>query len=225
MLAALDNLERRPRVKLLVLAVLALLISAIPVLSSVFNWFETFFHELSHGIVALITGASIVSIELNWDGSGLIRYAGSWSPALVNFFGYPGAVLCGIALYLVAISQPRYARNLALGMGTLIAVTALLWMRDLTSWIIAIAMAAILAGLWRYAGNILARLALELIAVYLMIAGIHAIWSMLGFQGRGDAQSLAQMTWLPAFIFPLIWMAIGLGALWWLWRREERRSR
>lgn len=224
MLRALEALERQPRLKLLILAAIAIVLAFVPILNIVLNWFETFFHELSHGLVALATGGRIISIELNWDGSGLIRYAGSMAPVLVTFFGYPGAVLCGVGLYLAALSQSKAAHTMALALAGLIGLTALFWMRDPVSLLIALIMIAVLGALWRWSGHFAARLALELIGVYLMIGGIQSIWSMMGFRGRGDAQLLAEMTWLPAFLFPMIWLAIGLWALWWLWRREETRG-
>jgi len=223
--AALADLEQRPRRKLLALALVAVGLSLVPGLNLLLEWFETFFHELSHGLVALASGGRILGIELEWNGAGQIRYAGSFAPALVTFAGYPGAVVWGVALYVAAASRRAQARHIALALAALIAVCALLWMRDLASLTIAAVLIAMLVGLWRFTDRLWGRLLLELIAVYLMIAAVKSIWSMLGLSGRGDAEILSDLTWLPAFVFPPIWLACGAAALWWLWRREERRRR
>ena len=51
--------------------ILALVISAIPIINLPFTWITVFFHEISHGLMAMVTGGKINKIHLNFFGSGL----------------------------------------------------------------------------------------------------------------------------------------------------------
>ncbi|MCU7884373.1 MAG: M50 family metallopeptidase, partial [Candidatus Thiodiazotropha sp. (ex Lucinoma annulata)] len=49
----------RSKFSFILQVVAALVLSAIPILHYPFGWFETLFHELSHGLSAILTGGSI----------------------------------------------------------------------------------------------------------------------------------------------------------------------
>ena len=219
----LARLDQSPGLRLVLLACIAVLASWLPFVGAALGWYETFFHELSHGIVALASGGSIATIELAFDGSGQIRYFGAWSPTLVTFAGYPGAVLFGTLLYLAA-ARGRDARAMAAVIAATIVVSMLLWMRDLTSIMVAACMAIVLAALWYWTGRPLAKLALQVIALALMLSGLKSIWSLVGHADRGDAAILSDMTRLPGFVFPPVWLALGLAVIVWLWKKEAGKA-
>jgi len=60
-----------PRQRLLLFIVAAFIVDYLPFINLPFLWSETFFHEISHGLAALLTGGSIDSITLNFNGAGL----------------------------------------------------------------------------------------------------------------------------------------------------------
>ena len=222
----INALERQPALRLLVLAVLATVLTSIPVLGVVLNWYETFFHELSHGVMALLTGGSVARMELNLDGSGMLWSGGSLLPALVTFAGYPGAVLSGIALYLAIESGgAARSRHLALGLALLVLLCAFLWMRDAVSMMIAIVLAGLLAAAWHWGTSKLVLWLARLVSVNLILSGVHSIFNLIGWRGHSDAAKLGEMFYLPVVVFPLIWLAMTVWAIWWLWRREVHRGR
>jgi len=70
------------RFSLFVFLGVAWLIYNMPYVHIPFKWFETYFHELSHGIAALLTSGSVDRLELNFDGSGTIWFSGSVLPVI-----------------------------------------------------------------------------------------------------------------------------------------------
>jgi len=68
------------RQRLIVFIVVAFIIDYKPLLNLPFLWSETFFHEISHGLAALLTGGTIHNIALNFNGSGVCT---------TNIIGHP----------------------------------------------------------------------------------------------------------------------------------------
>ena len=60
------------------LLVAAIIIRQIPIVSIPLNWLETYFHEITHGIAALLTGGEIIRIQLFPNG-GIPPYSYIWS--------------------------------------------------------------------------------------------------------------------------------------------------
>ncbi|MFQ5534642.1 MAG: M50 family metallopeptidase, partial [Sphingomonadales bacterium] len=96
--ASARNPLLKPSLTFVLLVVGAMLLSVIPIVSLPFSWTATFFHEISHGLMAIATGGSIVKINLYPNGAGLCTSIGG-SPFLIAFAGYFGAVLWGVLIY------------------------------------------------------------------------------------------------------------------------------
>jgi len=117
--------------QLLLFCITAIIIDFIPGVKLPFLWSETFFHEISHGLMAVATGGSIVSLTLNYDGSGYCVSRGGVS-LLIAFFGYFGCALWGLLIYLVADSmKPRFAHFFMVVFLGLLILTMLLWAENL----------------------------------------------------------------------------------------------
>ncbi len=210
------------RVVLVAMAVGAYVLSTVALVRAPFAWFAVYFHEMAHGLAALVTGGSIVALELNFDGSGSLTHSGSAVRALVAFAGYPGSVLCGAALFLAAVGNRRRSGIIAL-VGTLgVLATALLWARDLETWIVCGGIAAVLA-LTAWSGRLgVARWALAFIGVYAIVAGTLAPLALVGSGvGHNDANTLAQELLLPSALWVAAWVAIGVLVFWGLLRRPR----
>ena len=83
------------------LLLVAAALSALPLIGLPLRWAGTFFHELSHGLMAAATGGDIVRIVLRTDGSGLCVFTGGWGVP-VAFAGYAGAPLWGLGIFALA---------------------------------------------------------------------------------------------------------------------------
>src|SRR5438552_2752692 len=92
-----------------VAAVLAVVLSHIPVLDVVvypFKLFGTFVHEWSHAIVTVVTGGHVVGLRINPDLSGEEYSTGGWG-LLISSAGYLGTAGTGAALLLAPLRRAR----------------------------------------------------------------------------------------------------------------------
>ncbi|MEJ2467408.1 MAG: M50 family metallopeptidase [Candidatus Thiodiazotropha sp.] len=200
---------------------LALLIKAIPVIHQPLDWFQTFFHELSHGLAALISGGRIVSIQLSLDASGLCTTLGG-QPALILFAGYAGSALWGTLIYLSV--NARYAKTIALSLALLVLGVGLLWARDwITPWILLTLITLFLLA-YRYGNHTWTYRFISFVGLYVLIESLRAPIYLIDGQSVGDGSELAKLTHLPEFFWILIWAALSLGLLIMLYRHSNRAS-
>lgn len=201
---------------------LALLAAEVPVLGWPLKWVETFFHEISHGLAAIATGGRIVSIVLEYDGSGLCLSAGGWS-IVVAFAGYLGASLWGFAMFRVAgAASPNAGRGLAIALAALVAVCWLLWGRGVSTLVVC----AVIVGLFALAAFAdragLARQALAFVGVAVAVSALRAPLVLLVFGGQSDARTLYDLTLVPRFVWVVIWAGLAVAVLYRMWLASAR---
>ena len=105
------------------LLIIAVFVRQLPFVSIPLNWLESYFHEISHGIAALVTGGSIVKIELFTNGAGLCTTQGGFT-FLISFLGYAGATFWGWTIYRVASAHQRAAAQIFSGVMLLLLVSS-----------------------------------------------------------------------------------------------------
>jgi hypothetical protein len=213
------------KLSFVLLTVLAVGAFYVPVASTPLEWVETFFHEISHGLMALATGGEISRVELHIDGSGLCYTSGGWA-FLVSFSGYSGAVLWGALLYrVVGATNQHLARFLVAILGILVLVSGILWVRDLvTTFIFAVILVMIIAA--HAVGRFqLTQWVVRFIALYVMLSAARTPLYLLDGRSRGDGEALASMTYVPEILWVLIWEVIALWALWTVYRSHDRTTR
>lgn len=86
-----------------------------------FQLFGTFIHETGHAFAAVISGGSVLGMQVNLDTSGLAMTQGG-SRVLISSAGYLGSIIVGAA-FLLAGRRRKWARPtlLVAGAGTLMA--------------------------------------------------------------------------------------------------------
>lgn len=206
-----------PHQRLIALVLAAVVIDYLPLINLPLLWSETFFHEISHGLAALLTGGTIHKIVLNFDGSGMATTSGGVR-LLVTFSGYAGSALWGLLIYVVAdvLSHTR-TKLMAGAMVTLLAVTLLLWARDLST-IVILAVLLAVYGLPLYAKLwISIKYFIQLIGIFVMLDAIRSPLYLLDGRDIGDGATLAQLLWLPEIFWVAVWFAIAVGCLYFLW--------
>ncbi len=199
-----------PRLQLAAALLAAAFLSFIPLVNLPFIWLATFFHELSHGLVALATGGMVQRIELNLDGSG-VCYTRGGIPFFIALSGYFGASLFGVALWWLS-SRANGQSWLRYGLMLLVALTLVLWARDGLTLVILL---VLLAGLWWLGkGGQRLRWLWLLVAAAVLLNALESPLH-LGHGQLGDAGTLAGISHLPPMLFVLFWFVGGLLSIGW----------
>lgn len=101
-----------------------------------------FFHELSHGLAAILTGGRIVKIDLNFNQGGVCYHQGGWF-LIVASAGYLGSLLWGSGIFLASLIK-GISRKVFQAIAVILLITTLLWIRNFQAIIITISIAAAL---------------------------------------------------------------------------------
>lgn len=174
-----------------------------------------FFHELSHGVAAVLSGGSIEGIELAKDGSGLCMTRGG-SRILILNAGYLGSLLWGGLILVLAVRSVRDRLFVAIAGGLLLAV-AMVFIRPLDGFgfISAAGCGAALLALARWLPAAVSDIILKLIGVsscFYVVSDLKAIvQNRLGAQS--DPSKLAELTGVPVLFWGLLWLLLAAGTL------------
>lgn len=209
-----------PPQRFIVFVIAAFLIDYLPLVNLPFLWSETFFHEISHGLAALLTGGEIVRITLNFNGSGTCETVGG-AGFLVAFSGYAGSALWGLMIYRTAsvVSQSS-AKIIVAVIIALLSVTLLFWARSFSSIVILLILISMFSlplytKLW-----ISVKSFIQLVGMFVLLDAIRSPLYLLDGRDLGDGTNLASMTWIPEIIWIALWVVIAAGSLYTLWRHS-----
>lgn len=175
-----------------------------------------FFHELSHGATAVLTGGSIVSIKVVAAEGGLCLTRGG-SRFLTLSAGYLGSLVWGGAILVIA-ARTRLDRPLATVLGLLLIGVTAIWVRPLLSFG---ALFGVLAGGALAASGLLLS---ETINDYILrsIGLTSCLYAVLDIKSdvldrpyvRSDAAMLGELTHTPTLLWGALWIAVAtLAAL------------
>jgi len=210
------------RLHFIVLLFVVVAVSFAPVLRWPFNWLETYFHELSHGLAALFTGGRIQYIELHFQGSGLCVTAGGWQVAIA-FAGYFGAVFWGVAIYkTVTATEAQVSRLLTAALLLTLLTTTVLWVRDINTLIIAAILFMVFLGVFKYGHGLLLKTMMQFSGLYVLTNAIRSPLALLDGKSIGDGANLAILTWVPEGVWIAVWIFISIIGLWMVWPPKEK---
>ncbi|NEP17531.1 MAG: M50 family metallopeptidase [Leptolyngbya sp. SIO4C1] len=105
-----------------------------------FTILATWFHEMGHGLTAMLLGGNFQKLVLYPNGSGVAIssgrvFGGALGHAMVSAGGPMGPPLAGAALIL-ASRQAKTARWGLIALGALLIASTLVWVRSLTGWLV-----------------------------------------------------------------------------------------
>lgn len=185
--------------------------------------FVVLLHEISHGLAALLTGGGVERLLLTQDEGGLAFTRGG-NRFLILSAGYLGSALWGVLLLRLAWARPGSRRMALRASAILLALVGLLYSGSLfTLAYVAVATLLLFAlGWWGGARLQMATLWLlgSFSCLYAVIdigtdilargplAGIPFLSGSGGF--ANDAELLASITFIPAFIWGLFWIGLAI---------------
>lgn len=186
----------------------------------------TWFHEMGHGIMAMLLGFDFERLVLLPNGSGYAQYAfapdaGRLSHAAIAAAGPIGPALVGSGLIL-ASPHARLWKPVLFGLAAVLALSTLIWVRSLVGWIVLPGIALLLVVIASRGKPWMERFALQFL-------GLHAALSMFqqwdylfseggmmgGFTQRSDTGAIEEYLLLPHWLWAgaiIALAALMLGA-------------
>ncbi len=232
------NLSRdaRPQARtLLIAALISIALWFIPfaeVLTYPFRIFVTFIHEGGHAIAALLTGNSVMSLNVAMNASGetYTTQGGLLSQIFVSSAGYLGATAFG-ALLLVLIRRAVAARLVLLGSSLLILALTIIYSIFKPLWsgewgmlnpftIFAGVLLSIgLFAVARFASAKVATFFVSFLAVQCILNALLDLKTVFFLSSPfapsvpTDAVNMANATRIPAIFWAIIWIALAFVIL------------
>lgn len=227
-------------------ALTTLLLSVIPWLGWInfpFRLLITMVHELGHGLAALLTGGNFIRFVVSADGSGLAYTSGGWRFLIIPA-GYLGAALFGALLIMLGRSY-RWSRIamgvigvalvlLSLRYGTPTIFTSQIFSGILTT-VSGLLLGALFLGVAIKASAAWIIFLLHVVAIKAGFMAFSDIFTVIGLSTslvggpRSDAQSMAELTFIPAIIWALLWAVVAValigGAIWITWIAPLRSTK
>lgn len=200
----------------------AIVIRQIPLVSIPLNWLETYFHEISHGIAALLTGGNIISIQLFPNGSGLCTSQGGIT-FIIAFCGYAGATLWGWLFFKLANSHQRTAQIISVLMIVLLLASIALWARDLLTMIIIAILALMFVFIIKMRRLSSLQLLLKFFGLSILLNSLFSPTYLFDGRNLGDGAALSEMTFVPEMVWVLLWCVIAITALYSLIKENNKR--
>ncbi len=181
-----------------------------------------FFHELSHGLAAVLTGGSIESISISPQQGGLTTTRGG-SLFLITSAGYLGSLLIGVLLYLSALKTK--ADKLIMGaLGATMLLVAALYMRELFALGFTIAAGAAMLASAKFLPENVNDAALRVLGLVSMGYVPFDILSdtIIRSNLRSDAYNLSTQTGLPTVLWGGIWLLASLAVIFVAFKKSLR---
>lgn len=210
--------HRREIGSVLLVTLVILITWQIPMLSWIsypFRLFGTFIHEICHGIAAVITGGRFQEFVVEADLSGLALSAGGvrW---FITSAGYVGSAVFG-GLLLRLSARHVSSRTLLMGLGVVLGVLCLLFVRSMFGIASGLLLAAALIAAAQRLPSRWAETLLLVLAVELIFDGFNSLIGLIFLSSQSqvntDAQIMAAATGLPALLWAVVWTAISAAIL------------
>jgi hypothetical protein len=173
-----------------------------------------FFHELSHGLAAILTGGSIARIEVVAAEGGLCVTMGG-SRFITLSAGYLGSLVWG-GLILLLSARTRLDRGVAVALGAVLVLVSLLWVRPFGSFgfIFGLASGAVFVGMGLLLPEVVNDFVLRVVGLTSCLYAVLDIKSDILDRPhlRSDAVMLAEATGLPSIFWGVLWIVVALAA-------------
>ncbi len=182
--------------------------------SAPLKWAETLYHEISHGLVAILTGGKVVKLNLNWNGSGSCTTQGGWRfPILLA--GYAGASAWGAGLFLIGYNLGSIGTAFWLKVELAVIVfTLIFWARNLSTMLILLIIGAVYTAALVLPSAYGLPYVLQFMGIFVMLNAIRAPLYLIDGQHVGDGAELQTITRIvPEIVWVLLWFAFALAAL------------
>lgn len=199
-----------------------------------FTILATWFHEMGHGIAAMLTGSRFERLLIFPDGSGVALSlrpvdASPLATALISASGPLGPAIAG-SLLIIASRSDKTTRAALILLGAALVVSTIIWVRSFTGWLILPALGIAVLALALRGTAAQQRFAIQLLGVQACIS----VWQQFGYlfssggsidgqRHRSDTGAIADALLLPYWFWGAAISAAILALLWWSFTIAFRR--
>lgn len=179
--------------------------------------FVVLLHEISHGLMAMAAGGSIIEIQISPQIGGYCKYtapAGFFSQMLIASAGYLGSLIFGSVILWIAIrSEKDRILTLVIGILTLFFSYFVIQTGEAFGIVFSLAFSVFMIASAFFLGRGFHDLWLKFLGLTSCLYAIIDIADDLIFQsGIGsDADRIAQLTGIPSVAVGVFWMALALA--------------
>ena len=200
-----------------------------------FTILATWFHEMGHGVAAMLTGSRFERLLIFPDGSGVaisLRPHGTsrLTEALIAASGPLGPAIAG-SLLIVASRNAKATRTALTVLGAALILSTIIWVRSPTGWLVLPAMGFAILLLARRGTAPQRRFGIQLLGVQACISvgkQFGYLFSSGGSIGgqvhRSDTDAIADVLLLPYWFWGAAISAIIVGMLWWSFAVAFRKN-
>ncbi|MXO91645.1 M50 family metallopeptidase [Pontixanthobacter aquaemixtae] len=140
----------------------------------------TWFHEMGHGLTAILLGLDFYELVIFANGNGYAMTGsppGTWpvTEALVSAGGPLGPAIAG-SLMILASTKENMRRLALTALGGVIIITTAIWVRSVVGWAVLLPTAVLILFIAQKGSEAVSRFAVQFL-------GIHAAVSMFGQWG------------------------------------------
>jgi len=199
-----------------------------------FTILATWFHEMGHGIAAMLTGSSFERLLIFPDGSGIAQSmvsanASRLTHALIAASGPLGPAIAG-SLLIIASRTDKATRVALAVTGLALIISTVIWVATPIGWLVLPALGLVILGLaWRGTAD-QRQFGIQLLGVqacisvweqfsYLFSAG----GSIGGELHRSDTSAIADALLFPYWVWGAAISVVIVLLLWWSFALAFRR--
>ena len=189
-----------------------------------FTVLATWFHEMGHGLAAIVLGGRFERLLIFADGSGLAlssleQGASGLSRAIISAGGPLGPPVAG-ALLIMASRRAETTRLALALLGLALLVSTAVWVRSPIGWVVLpLTGVGLFAIAWR-ASTKVQEFAVQLLGVQACISTYHQTWYLFtpggmvgGVPQRSDTGAMADVLLLPYWFWAIAITLVILGLL------------
>ena len=198
-----------------------------------FTILSTWFHEMGHGLAAMLLGHRFERLVIFPDGSGYALHSVSGTPSRLGIAAIAAAGLLGptVAGCLLILSSRtlRGTRTALMVLGAALLLSTLIWVRSVVGWLVLPVVAAACLLLVVRGRSATQRFAVQFlgvqgcISIYRDFGYLFSAGGVLGGVPQlSDTAQIAQALILPYWFWGGVITALIAAMIWWSLKRAHR---
>ncbi len=185
--------------------------------------FVVLIHEISHAVMAVLSGGNVKSIYLDSNLSGNTQTEGG-SLILISFAGYLGSLIIGLLLFLSG-DKKEFGKWFTTLLSLLILISSINLITEGTIVFFSLLVASLLFISPRYFNPVVNSLLLKfvgLVSIFYVVTDIKddLITSTIR---ETDTQIVEYITGIPALLIGMVWLIISIITAVWIIKRIVKK--